>query len=122
MLFPWYGFKLGSPLSATALDSFNLAHGALLLTAAAVVFVLASDASRRWPRPLSEAALIIVGGVWSALVVAFLIADPPDLLLGTDPIGDIRIRYGVFVAAGAAVAMVVGGIQARLEERLKPER
>jgi len=119
MLFPWYGFKLGSPLSATALDSFNFAHAALLLTAAAVVFVLASDASRRWPRPLSEAGLIIAGGVWSGLLVAFLVADPPDLLVGTAPIGGVRLRYGVFVAAGAATAMVVGGLQARLEHRLR---
>ena len=46
-------------------------------------------------------------------VLAFLVADPPDLLVGTAPIGGVRIRYGVFVAAGGAAAMVIGGLRAR---------
>ena len=56
LLFPWYGFKLGSPLSATALDSFNFAHAALLLTAAAVIFLLVTNDGRRAAAAAQRAA------------------------------------------------------------------
>jgi hypothetical protein len=113
MLFPWYGFKLGSPLSATALDSFNLAHAALLLTAGAVIFLLLSERTRSLPRPLDRGALLIVAGAWAAVLVAFLIADPPDELIDIATIGGVKIRYGAFVAAGGAAAIIVGGVRAR---------
>jgi hypothetical protein len=113
MLFPWYGFKLGSPLSATALDSFNLAHAALLVTAAAVILLLLSERAQDLPRPLDRGMLLIVAGIWAGLLVAFLIADPPDELIDIAAIGGVSIRYGAFVAAGAAAAIVVGGLRAR---------
>ena len=113
MLFPWYGFKLGSPLSATALDSFNFAHAALLLTAAAVIFLLLSERTEQLPRPLDRGVLLIVAGVWCTLLVAFLIADPPDELIDIATIGGVTIRYGAWVAAGASAAIVVGGLRAR---------
>ncbi len=113
MLFPWYGFKLGSPLSATALDSFNFGHLALLITAAAVTFLLAGGRAARLPRPLSAGGLLIAAGIWSLVIIGFLIADPPNLLSGTATIGGVRMRYGAFVAIGAAAAMIVGGMRSR---------
>ena len=121
MLFPWYGFKLGSPLSVTALDSFNFAHAALLLTAAAVIVLLATGDGRKVPRPLSVGGLLIAAGVWSLIVLAYVFADPPDELVDVATIGGVRIRYGAFVAAGAAAAMVVGGLRARHESPASTE-
>lgn len=121
LLFPWYGFKLGSPLSATALDSFNFAHAALLLTAAAAVALLATNRGGRLPRPLDEGALLVAAGVWSLVLVGYLFADPPDEIIDVAPIGGVRIRYGAFVAAGGAAAMVIGGLQARHEARAAAE-
>ncbi len=120
LLFPWYGFKLGSPLSATALDSFNFAHAALLLTAAAVIFMLITNQGRRLPRPLSEGALLIAAGVWSCALLAYLVADPPDELIDIAAIGGVRVRYGVFVAGGGAAAMIIGGVRARHEAPSAP--
>jgi hypothetical protein len=116
LLFPWYGFKLGSPISATAVDSFNFAHAALLLTAGSVLMLLARTRERRLPRPLSVGGLLIAAGVWSGVILAYLYADPPDELVDIATIGGVRIRYGAFVATGAAVAMIVGGLRARQEE------
>jgi uncharacterized membrane protein YvlD (DUF360 family) len=118
LLFPWYGFKLGSPISATAIDSFNFAHAALLLTAAAVIYLL-MWASRPLPRPLSVDGLLIAAGLWSFVILAYLFADPPDELVDIATIGGVRIRYGAYVAAGAAAAMVIGGIRARADRREK---
>lgn len=115
LLFPWYGFKLGSPLSVTALDSFNLAHAALLLTAGAVIFLLWANRGRRLPRPLSEGGLLVAAGVWSFVILGYAFADPPDELVDIATIGGVRIRYGAFVAAAGAAAIVVGGLRARHE-------
>jgi len=115
LLFPWYGFKLGSPISATAIDSFNFAHAALLLTAGAVLYLLLRADGRSLPRPLSHGGLLIAAGVWSFVILGYLFADPPDELVDIATIGGVRIRYGAFVAAGAAAAMVIGGLRARQE-------
>jgi hypothetical protein len=115
LLFPWYGFKLGSPISATAIDSFNFAHAALLVTAAAVIFVLIRAQDRPLPRPLSVGGLLIAAGIWSGVILIYLFADPPDELVDIATIGGVRIRYGAFVAAGGAAAMIVGGMRARAE-------
>jgi hypothetical protein len=119
LLFPWYGFKLGSPISATAVDSFNFAHAGLLLTAAAVLYVLMRPNPRPLPRPLSVGGLLIAAGLWSFVILAYLFADPPDELVDIATIGGVRIRYGAFVAAGAAAAMVIGGMRARADLRKK---
>lgn len=119
LLFPWYGFKLGSPISATAIDSFNFAHGALLLTAAAVVYLVIHAETRGLPRPLSVGGLLIAAGIWSFVILVYLFADPPDELVDIATIGGVRIRYGAFVAAGAAAAMLIGGLRARREAAAK---
>jgi len=121
MLFPWYGFKLGSTLSATAFDAFNLAHAVLLLTAGAVGWMLLLRSRRDWPRPLDDGALLIVAGVWSLLVLAFLVADPPDLIVDTLPIGGVEIRYGMIVALAGAGAMVAAGVRIRRERTASPD-
>jgi hypothetical protein len=117
LLFPWYGFRLGSPISATAIDSFSFAHAALLLTAAAVIYLLMRPDPRPLPRPLSVGGLLIAAGLWSFVILAYLFADPPDELVDIATIGGVRIRYGAFVAAGAAAAMIIGGLRARADRR-----
>jgi hypothetical protein len=120
-LFPWYGFKLGSPLSSTAIESFGFGHLALLTTAAAALFVVViPHFGRAIPRPLERGALVVAAGVWACVILAFLMADPPDLLVGINAIGGVRLRYGIFAAAGAAIAIVVGGVRMRAE-RSQPE-
>ena len=115
-LFPWYGFKLGSPLSSTAIESFGFGHLALVTTAAAALFVvLMPHIGRTIPRPLEPGALVITAGVWACIILAFLMADPPDLLVGINAIGGVRLRYGIFAAAVGAIAIVVGGVRIRAE-------
>lgn len=113
MLLPWYGFKLGSPLSATAIDSFTFAHLALLVACGAVLWLTIARGGTRWPRPLSEGGLLIAAGVWCALILAYLVADPPDILEDTLPIGGVRIRYGILLAFAGAGGMVLGGMRVR---------
>jgi hypothetical protein len=117
LLFPWYGFQLGNPLSVTALDSFNLAHAALVVTVAAVFALLLGAEDRELPRPLTVGGLLVAAGVWSLVIVGYAFADPPDELVDIATIGGVRMRYGAFLAAGAAGAIVLGGLRARRERK-----
>jgi hypothetical protein len=45
--------------------------------------------------------------------------DKPDVL-GTDT--TIHLRYGIFVALGGALAMLVGGLRLRRDERVGERR
>ena len=111
LLLPWYGIAFSRGLSVTGLDSFNFAHAALLLTAGAASFLVAREAmGHALPRPLRAADLVTVAGAWAAALTVYLLADRPDQLAGST---EVRLRYGVYVALGGCVAIVVGGLRMR---------
>ena len=113
LLFPWYGVAFSNGLSVTGLDRFGFAHAALLITVGAAAFMVAREASGRGlPRPLRAPELVAVAGAWAACLCFFLIADRPDELAGRP---EVQIRYGIFVALGGCLAIVVGGVRMRSE-------
>ncbi|HEY8002342.1 MAG: hypothetical protein ACHQJ5_03480 [Vicinamibacteria bacterium] len=115
LLLPWYGIPFSHGLSVTGLDSFGFAHIALLITVGAAVLLVAREvADRPLPRPLSSADLVVVAGAWAALLTVYLLVDRPDELGGSTEIG---VRMGIFVALGGCVAIVIGGLRMRAEER-----
>jgi hypothetical protein len=114
MLFPWYGVEFSSGLSHTGFDSFGLGQLALLITVAAAVYLIVRCASGyELPRPLRQGSLLAVAGAWSAVLVGYLMLDKPDQISGFT---DIHLRYGIFVALGASIAMLVGGLRLRRDE------
>ena len=114
MLLPWYGIPFSRGLSVTGLDSFGFADAALLLTVgAAALLVVREAAGRTLARPLRSAELVIVAGVWAALLTAFLMIDRPDELASTNA---VTLRYGAFVALGGCAVVVVGGMRMRAEQ------
>jgi hypothetical protein len=118
MLLPWYGIQFGPGLSQTGFDSFGLGELALLLTAGAALFLIARCAGGYvLPRPLSEGALLAVAGAWAALLVAYLMIDRPDEISGHT---DIHLRYGIFVAMGGALALLLGGLRLRRDRIHSP--
>ena len=111
LLLPWYGIAFSRGLSVTGLDSLNFAHVALLLTAGAAAFLIAREATgHALPRPLRAADLVTVAGAWAAVLTVYLLADRPDQLGGST---EVKLRYGVYVALGGCVAIVVGGLRMR---------
>ena len=111
LLLPWYGIAFSDGLSVTGLDSFGFAHAALLVTVGAAVALIAREASgRTLPRPLRAADLVTVAGGWATVLCLYLIADRPDRLGGS---GEVQIRYGIYVAIGGSLAILVGGLRMR---------
>ncbi len=114
MLLPWYGIAFSNGLSVTGLDSFGFGHAALLTTVGAAVFLVARGAAgRTLPRPLRPAELVAVAGTWATLLCFFLVADRPDQLAGNT---EVHVRYGIFVAIGGSLAILVGGLRMRAEQ------
>jgi hypothetical protein len=120
MLFPWYGVDFGPGLSKTGLDSFGLGQLALLITVGAALYLVVRCATGyELPRPLRQGTLLAAAGAWSAVLVFYLMLDKPDIL-GTDT--SIHLRYGIFVALGGALAMLVGGVRLRRDEIVAERR
>jgi hypothetical protein len=116
LLLPWYGISFSS-LSQTGLAAFGFAHVALVLTAGAALLLIGRRARmRRLPRPLDEALLLVVAGLWASLLVGYLMLDRPDELAGSSR---ISLRHGIFVALGGSIAIAVGGVRMRREEALR---
>jgi hypothetical protein len=112
MLLPWYGIRL-SGLSATGFDSFGFGAAALLVTAGAAVVVAFREASGKPPtRPLRSAELVVVAGVWAALIALFLVFDRPDELGGS---AEITTQIGVYVALIGGLVIAGGGMRMRVE-------
>jgi hypothetical protein len=107
---PWYGVPVGGGLSQTGFDQFGLAALAMLITAGAALALIARSARGYLPpRPLGTGGLLIAAGVWTGVLICYLIADRPDELAGSS---NVNLRIGLFVALGGAIALVAGGMRA----------
>ena len=119
MLFPWYGIEFSSGLSQTGLDTFGVGQLALLFTVGAALYLIARCASGyELPRPLREGSLLAVAGAWAAILVGYLMLDKPEI--SGHP--NIHLRYGIFVALGGSLALLLGGLRLRRDEIVAERR
>jgi len=115
MLLPWYGIRGTGGLAKSGLDSFGLGQLALLFTVAAVLYLIVRCARGYLPpRPLSEAGLLVAGGIWAMLLVGYLMLDRPDSIAGFT---SIKLRYGIFIALAGAAGIALGGLRLRAVRR-----
>jgi hypothetical protein len=62
---------------------------------------------------LREGSLLALAGVWAAILVGYLMLDKPDEISGRT---GIHLRYGIFVALGGSLALLLGGLRLRRDE------
>jgi hypothetical protein len=113
LLLPWYGIPFSRGLSITGFDNFGWVNAAILVTVGAVVVLVAREAAGlRLARPLRAAELVMAGGLWAALLTAYLMIDRPDEL---GDVGSVDLRFGIYVALGGCLTIIVGGMRMRAE-------
>lgn len=120
LLLPWYGIPVAGDLVQTGLGAFTWAEGALLLVAAATLFLaLQVGGGYVPPRPLREWALLATAGTWAAAIVVYRMVVRPELdfevIVRVQR--DYDLRYGIFVALAGALLIVAAGLRARRTER-----
>jgi hypothetical protein len=116
LVLPWYGLKVIPDLAQTGLDAFGWGQTALVLTAiAALVLISRCARGHDLPRPLAEGPLLVAAGVWSVLLVGYLMIDRPNAF---DPL-KVTLDYGIYVTMGGAVTMVLGGVRVWRESRVR---
>jgi hypothetical protein len=112
---PWYRAPVAG-LVRTGLGSFGFAEAALMISAGAALALLWQVAwGRRPPLPLHEGTLLAAAGVWSGLIVVYLMFDRPTFKLA-DFDQHYSLAYGIFVAFGGAVVLVLAGLRVRRGE------
>jgi hypothetical protein len=115
LFLPWYAPAVGVEVVKTGLSDAGFAQLALGLTLASSLFlILRAQRGYRLPRPLHEGTLLALAGAWSALIFVYLTVDRPDFDFLSSEI--VRLRFGIFVGIGGAVAMVVAGLRLRTAE------
>jgi hypothetical protein len=119
LVLPWYQSPISDDLVRTGIGAFGWAEGALVLVAAATVFLaLKGGGGYVPPRPLREWGLFVAAGCWAAVIVLYRIADRPRFTLaGHDEPYDLH--YAIFVALAGAVVIVIAGLRMRPRERAK---
>ena len=116
---PWYRSPISHDLVLTGFGAFGWAEGALVLIAAATVFLaLKGGGGYIPPRPLREWGLFVTAGSWAAVIELYRIADRPRFTLaGHDEPYDLN--YAIFVALAGALIIVMAGLRMRPRERAK---
>jgi hypothetical protein len=110
---PWYRIPTATRFEKTGLGSFDFAEAALLLTLlSALALIVAARRGRTPPRPLHEGTLLTTAGVWSALLVGYLMVDRPEATVFDFPT-DYGLRFGIFVTMGGALTLALAGLRVR---------
>lgn len=123
LLLPWYGIPVAGDLVQTGLGAFTWAEAALLLVAAATLFLaLQIGGGYVPPRPLREWALLLAAGVWAAAIIVYRMVVRPELdfEVVVSVQRDYDLRYGIFVALAGALLIVAAGLRSRRTERRTP--
>lgn len=119
LVLPWFGVRLeGDLVVQTGFGGFGFAEGALVLTAAATLLLLARIADG-WvpPRPLREWGLLVTAGAWGMAIVVFRMIDRPSFDLEIIDVHErYGLRYGIFVALGGAALILIAGLRRRSRE------
>jgi hypothetical protein len=117
----WYRAPIGG-LVKTGWGNFGFAEAALLLTAGSALALLVQvGRGRRPPMPLHEGTLLAAAGIWSGLIVIYLMFDRPQFeLAGFNQ--DYKLAWGIFVALGGALVLTIAGLRIRRLELKRGDR
>jgi len=123
MFLPWYGKSVliqnrFAKDSLTPFGAPSFVEAAVLLVAAAVLYLLFARGERRaFHLPGGDGAVIMAAGAWVSLLLVWRMFDKPDVSGAGATVG---LQWGIFVALGFAVALSVAGSRVRAAHRPEP--
>lgn len=119
MVLPWYQVSsLGKAESRSALQVFTWVEAAVLLVAAAVLYLVWARAQRmRFHLPGGDGVVVSAAGVWVLVLLIWRLFDKPSI---SGPTTTVGIDWGIFVALLAAGGLVAAGARMRAAHRPEP--
>jgi hypothetical protein len=125
LFLPWYtqsyvpeGARLFVTRNVSAFGVFSFVEAAVLLVAAAVLFLIwARSEGRAFHLPGGDGTAIMLAGGWAVLLLVWRLFDKPD---APNPSEDYGLQWGIAAALAAAVALVVTGARVRAVHRPEP--
>ncbi len=123
MLLPWYRATFPGPAretavrdNLTAFGAFSWVEAAVLVVAAAVLYLLWARSQRRaFHLPGGDGWAVTIAGGWVVFLLVWRLFDRPDISQGA-----VGVQWGLFVTLGVAVMLVLAGQAMRLEGRPEP--
>ena len=127
MFLPWYsksffvevnGEPSASGANMSAFAVFSFVEAAVLLVAAAVLFLIwARSEGKAFHLPGGDGTAIALAGGWALLLLVWRLFDKPDV---DDRGATVGIQWGMFAALAAAGALLAMGLRVRAAHRPEP--
>ena len=123
LILPWYQksyFQEGKVVQAnvSALGVFTFVEAAVLLVAAAVLFLVwARSQQKGFHLPGGDGVAITIAGGWAMLLLVWRLFDKPDIQGAGATMG---IQWGIFGAMLAAGALIAAGARVRAMHAPEP--
>jgi hypothetical protein len=125
LFLPWYtqsyvpeGSREFVKRSVSAFGVFSFVEAAVLLVAAAVLFLIwARSEGRAFHLPGGDGTAIMAAGGWAALLIVWRLFDKPN---APDPSTDYGLQWGIAAALAAAAALTAAGARVRAVHRPEP--
>ena len=125
MVLPWYEKSFFDDeerhfvtANLSALQVFTFVEAAVLLVAAAVLFLVYARAQQKaFHLPGGDGLVIMAAGGWAELLLIWRLFDKPDV---SERAATVGIAWGMFAAMVAAGALIVAGARVRAAHRPEP--
>jgi hypothetical protein len=125
MFLPWYtqsyvpkGSQEFVKRNVSAFGVFSFVEAAVLLVAAAVLFLIwARSEGKAFHLPGGDGTAIAIAGGWATLLLVWRLFDKPDAAV---PSTDYGLQWGIAAALAAAVALLTMGLRVRAAHRPEP--
>jgi hypothetical protein len=125
LLLPWYqqsyvpeGSREFVQRNVSAFGVFTFVEAAVLLVAAAVLFLVwARSEKKGFHLPGGDGTAIALAGGWAVLLLVWRLFDKPD---APDETSSYGIQWGMFAALAAAGALLAAGLRVRAAHRPEP--
>jgi len=125
LFLPWYtqsyvpeGAREFVKRNVSAFGVFSFVEAAVLLVAAAVLFLIwARSEGKGFHLPGGDGTAIMLAGGWAVLLLVWRLFDKPN---APNPSEDYGLQWGIAAALAAAVALFVTGARVRAVHRPEP--